>query len=206
MFSYITQNNNGGFSNIDNPGIDGRSEWLFATPTFREFDYAIVRYKWDSLSGTDLDTRTGLINTGTSYDSQRVGFCYDSIIYNQLATAYYIEWGGDNTSDTGPEACLIDFSVISTDFPLLSQIEIKLSAVWYGQRFSGDVILEFETYLGGVMTPSGLDFINVGGVLKNSIQVSGNVVADTTSCIEGDCIQTLIYDVGSKTANLSACL
>ena len=140
--------------------------------TLNEFDYLVVRYKWALGAGSDLDTFTGYINTGTSLDNVFMG--YGRSPYELPSGANYqnayIGWAGDNTSNNGVEAILVNFSKVTQDFPNLPAVTLRMAAAWYGQKSSGNIDMEIVTYLGGTMQKVGFDIQNVGGVLVQSIQ------------------------------------
>jgi len=181
----------------------------------REFDYAVIRFTWTSGAGTDLDTRTALVDTLEDYDDIQVGWCRYGTVGSSTGAIigppgstvnindpYYLFWGGDNTTSTGPESHLLNFPRISQDFPTLTTIKVDLRAFWYSTRESGDITIEYQTYLGGTMQRSGVDFINVGGTVVDTVQTTVNVATSQDDCIDGDHLKYLIYDVASKTATI----
>ena len=174
-------------------------------PPLLDFDYAVVRFLWDPSGGDDLDTRTCLINTGTPYDLDQIGWCKREEVGPYGTTTPYLKWGGDNTGSSGPEAHLIDFKQMVLDFPNLTEITIQLSAFWYWIRVSGNFQITFTTYLGGTMQQSGYDFINIGGTEVQSLLTNVNTSVNWSDCLIGQCIRHLRYVVATKTAYLENC-
>jgi hypothetical protein len=156
------------------------------------FDFALVRYTWNAGDGTDLDTRTAIIVPPRNID---VGWSRADV------DGTYLNWGGDNTSPNGPEAVLIDFNSLSTDYPDIDDFSIRLRLNWYSTRLDGNVGIQFQSYLGGTMQHSGTDFVNVGGQLVNDATVYVNCVSNSAGNVDGSDIGTLNYDSGTKTAS-----
>ena len=174
---------------------------------FNPFDYAIVRFIWDNAGGVDLDTRVGIL-TNIPYQLDYVGWCeWDNVptTAGLPIDDYYLVWGGDNTTSPGLEAVLLNFDKLVEDNPGLTEVELDLRAFWYDTINSGDFTLQFETYLGGSMQASGLDFINVGGIVVQTINVVVNTPTQTSSCVLGDCVKHLRYNVNTKVAVLEDC-
>lgn len=170
-------------------------------PSFSAFDFAVIRYGWDSAGGSDLDTRTALVSVDASVDGVDVGWSRSGTVAG--VSGNYLSWGGDNTSPTGTEAVVVDFPKIATDFPALTYIRVRLRANWYGSRASGNFALQFATYLGGAMSASGTDFINTGGTLATNLNRPSNVTSNVASNVDGEDVATLTYHVPSRTAVLS---
>lgn len=170
------------------------------------FDYLVVRYIWTDLAGRDLDTFTGFINTGTVYDNDWVGFGQgDPKVPGSApdATAYLF-WASDNTA-SGVEAVLINPKQFVIDNPgTATEIQVRLNAVWWSQRLTGDVQVQLTTYLGGTMSKSGFDFVNTGGVLVDSITLGTNVDRLSTSKNIADSTNVAIarYNKTTKTATI----
>lgn len=140
---------------------------------FGEFDFMIVKYRWFTYSGYDLDTRTTIEGTlDPAVDNQFVGWARGDIapggrriIGDPLEP--YLTWGGDNTSLAGEEHVLVDFKKLAEDYPLITDFFASVRAFWFSTRNAGNVEIEFETYLGGTMNPIGKTFENVGGQIVN---------------------------------------
>lgn len=167
------------------------------------FDFAVIRYSWDAMGGTDLDTRTALVEVEASVDGLDVGFGWNRHGAISGASGDYLVWGGDNTDPEGSEAVLIDFAKIAADFPALSEIKVRLRANWFGLRNSGDFILQFETWAAGVMTPIGTDFQNTGGTSVETLTLPRNVLSNVSGDVDGDDCGTLIFTTRSRTANIT---
>ena len=105
--------------------------------TIKNFDYAVIRYKWVDLSGLDLDTKTQVISP---YSDTKVGW-NENVQYGN-----YLKWGGDNVN-AGVESVLLNLKALKEDNPLYTgEFKISLGGYWFNIRRSGDIILEFQTY------------------------------------------------------------
>jgi hypothetical protein len=148
------------------------------TTTLSPFDYLVVRYKWALGAGVDFDTFTGIINTGTELDNKYMGFGHGfGTEFPEAATAAssYIMWAGDNTQSNGIETCLVNFSKIILDHPLLDTIQVRMAGAWYNTVGTGNIDVEVTTYLGGTMVKSGFDIINTGGTQIQQLTFSKNI-------------------------------
>jgi hypothetical protein len=150
------------------------------------FNFMVIKYRWASGAGSDLDTFTGIVNTGiAALDNKFVGFGPSQTPQiptgNSINTSYAF-WAGDNTNNVaGSESVLINFSKIATDFPTLSTISTRMAAVWYAGKQSGNIELEIKTYSGGTMSVSGFDINNTGGTLNQTVTFSKNINLVSTS-------------------------
>lgn len=181
--------------------------------TLREFDYLIIKYRWFSYSGTDLDTRTCIEGTlDTAIDNKYVGWARGDINGNKRYVGNindpYIIWGGDNLSSVGEEHVLVNFKKLANDKPLIIDFFARLRAFWYGSKNTGDVQIEFETYLGGTMSSSGISFVNNGGQLIDKVtnDVIVNLLRTSVSTppnqIDGDDLGRIKYNKLTKKAVL----
>ncbi len=134
----------------------------------REFDFLIIRYRWFDYSGSDMDTRTCIEGTiDPAVDNKYIGWSRGDIdggrryVGNILDP--YIIWGGDNTSAFGEEQVLVNFKKVLEDHPLIVDVFARMRAFWYGSKNTGQIQIEFQTYLGGTMSQDGLGFKNTGG-------------------------------------------
>lgn len=128
-----------------------------------EFDFVVISYTWDSNNGKDLDTRTSITNPPRNYE---VGWDRGTTDNN------YLVWGGDNTSEFGPESVLIDINSIKRDFPNQEHIQVLLKAFWYSAAYNGNFNLNFVTYKGGSMeTDGGYGFRNLNGSLVDDLTI-----------------------------------
>ncbi|RYJ36692.1 Fibronectin, type III domain protein [Flavobacterium anhuiense] len=145
--------------------------------TLLPFDYMIIKYKWAFGAGADLDTFTGLINTGiNTLDNKWVGFGLGSEVpASALAQDSYIMWGGDVQDVTGIETCLVNFRKIKEDYPTLNDIQVRMAGVWWDSKNTGNIDVEITTYLGGTMEKVGKDIVNNNGQLVQQLNFSKNV-------------------------------
>lgn len=155
------------------------------------FDYALIRYTWGPSDGRDLDTRTAVATPSRLID---VGWDRASTDGN------YLTWGGDNTSTNGPEAVLVNFKDLASDYPDLTEFVIRMRIFWYGEKYDGNVGVNFQTYLGGTMEHTGTDFTNVGGTLVNDAVIYVNTPIQQSENNDGYDIGTLSYDPVTKYA------
>lgn len=170
------------------------------------FDYLVVRYIWSETAGRDLDTFTGFIATGTIYDNDWVGFGQGDPKVPAGATdaAAYLFWASDNTQ-SGVEAVLMNlkqFVLDSVGIP--SEIQVRMNAVWWSQRLSGEVGVQLTTYLGGTMSKVGYDFVNTGGVQVDQVTLSTNVDKQSTSAniVNSKDVAIVRYNTVSKAATI----
>lgn len=161
--------------------------------TVEDFDYAVIRYRWLSSGGQDLDTRTMLTNPNRN--NAMVG-------WDRLSTDNgYLVWNGDNTAN-GVETVLLDVKKILSDFPQQVTIEADMRAFWFSARLDGNLDIEFATYKGGTMQKSGYDFVNTGGSLVQNLKVSTNT-QDTNNSGDGERLAKLTYNIFAKTGSLT---
>ena len=128
----------------------------------KPFDYAVIRYIWDTSSGRDMDTRT--IITAPPRDVA-VGWA------KEYADRAYLIWGGDNVTVSGSEDVLLDFKGLKNDYPNQTVFEILLKAFWFAETINGNFKIQFATYKGGEMRQEGFNFINEGGLLVQSLLI-----------------------------------
>lgn len=160
----------------------------------RNFDFAVIRYLWSSNAGKDLDTRTAITNPSRNIE---VGW------NRQQNDSEYLIWGGDNTG-SGVESVLLNLQKLKSDNIGQQSFQVLCSAFWYSFKSSGDIEIQFETYLGGVMQQSGFDFINNGGSIVDNIRIPVNVVkTNTGSPHNGQPLLTLTYNATTNSSELS---
>jgi hypothetical protein len=172
------------------------------TTELSPFNYMVIRYKWALGAGQDLDTYTGIVNSGTSLDNKWMGWGHgfnDEIPVNALAADSYIIWAGDNTQANGVESCLVNFSKITTDYPNLNTVQVRMAGSWYRTVGTGNIDVEIVTYLGGIMDKSGYDIINVGGTLVQQINLAKSVPIQGTNLSKNiDSVTDLGYIMYTK--------
>jgi len=167
------------------------------------FDYAVLSYQLMPGGGQDLDTFTGMYDNGTIYDNTYVGFGQGSKIPNN-STNPFLTWGGDNTSNNGVESVLVNFNAISEEFPDLETIKIRMNAVWYSSKGTGDIQVALKTYLGGTMQQNGYDFVNIGGDIVDNFTIYRNVQVQShnANINQSSNVGNVTYDVETKQAML----
>ncbi len=147
--------------------------------TLLPFDYMLIKYKWAFGAGNDLDTFTGLVNTGIeTLDNKWVGFGHpfgNELPNNASAQNSYIMWGGDVQDLTGQETSLINFKKLKDDYTDLNNIQIRMAGVWYNPKASGNIDVEIITYLGGTMTKIDKEILNNNGSLVQQLNFSKNI-------------------------------
>lgn len=126
----------------------------FSAGTFsylNPFDYLVIRYKNNS-GGVNLNSFTGLINTGTSYDIS-YGSNTNWVGDSEPSTSPYLTFAGNNTGNGGEEAILVNFPQFIRDFasPLPNIITVRLHAWWHDTLVLGNTQIEFQTWLGGTL-------------------------------------------------------
>ena len=155
---------------------------------FEEIDYLIVRYHWESAGGSDLDTRTAIVDPDRAID---VGWSRAS------EDPPYLTWGLDNTG-SGYEAALVDIKAILAEYPDQKRVGIRLRAFWYASRASGDYSIEFTGYYGGEMVKDGYNWINEGGRNVRSITVQRNTSISVRGDVDGEDAGIAQYEPETK--------
>ncbi len=146
---------------------------------FAPFDTMVVRFIYNKpINGTDLDIMVYYDGTGTSQDMDAVGYGQSP---NPLKTPTdstpndlaYLWWATDDVGITGGtcvEAVVIgvDNFVSLSGASLPTEIDAYLRVGWFatigGGVDGGKVHVELVTYSGGVMSLSGTNIINTGGI------------------------------------------
>jgi hypothetical protein len=86
------------------------------------FNYMVIKYKWGNRAGADLDTFTGIVNTGVAaLDNKFVGYGAaqtSQVPSGSSISTSYVFLGGDTNAVSGSESVLINFSKV-TDFHYL---------------------------------------------------------------------------------------
>lgn len=159
----------------------------------KDFDFAVLRYKWTDQGGKDLDIRSYLERPDRH--TQVVG-------WNKLPTDNgYLVWNGDNQAN-GVESVLVDIKKIATDYPGYVDISVMLRAFWYSSVSSGDLVIEFVSYKGGEMTQSGFDWVNTGGSEVDIKELLVNT-KESKSNDNGEHLATLSFNLSAKSGFLS---
>ncbi|HDP79783.1 MAG TPA: hypothetical protein ENN21_02955 [Spirochaetes bacterium] len=145
--------------------------------TYTGIDYLVIRYYWDSgTGGTDLDTRTAIVDPARNID---VGWARGA------TDGGFLEWGGDNTG-VGYESVLISLRELATRYTGHRKFDIRMRAFWFSTRISGDINIEFTGYDGGRMVKDGYNWINQGGTQLGQATVIRNIVTQVGSNVDGD--------------------
>ena len=156
-----------------------------------DFDYLVIYYSWNERNGIDLDTRTSLTNPPRNIE---VGWDRSN------TDLTYLEWAGDNTTQSGSESVLINLKDIKTDFPNSNKISIMLKAFWYNTLLDGNFVLSYKSFKGGTMSPNGYSYENTGGVIVDSF--SSGCYTDSQDH-DGDLIGFLNFDLLNNKGSLS---
>jgi hypothetical protein len=171
-----------------------------------QFDHMLIRYIWLNGSGQDLDTSTGILNTGTSIDNTYVGFqqtagaTVEFVPTGATESSAYLWYALDNTSAAGTEAIVLGVNNIKNGVStLFNRIRFPIMAHWWSSRASGNIQIELTTYRGGVMSiTGGNNIINTGGVLVSTNTVSINVLklaGGSTALSSFQHLATVTYDI-----------
>lgn len=184
-----------GEEEVDPPYVPPVEEDVDKDTIIKAFDFALIRYRWTPTGGEDLDTRTYLTAPGRA--GRKVGW---SRLKNDDS---YLIWNEDNQG-VGVESVLIDIDKIHTDYPNEQIIELKMDGFWYSKVKSGNLAIEFATFKGGKMVPSGYDWINEGGLAIQILKLDVNTLVQYSSDIEGENLATLSYDTLLKKGTLVA--
>jgi hypothetical protein len=177
------------------------------TTTLNAFNYMVIKYKWALGAGQDLDTFTGVIGSGTELDNNFVGYNQGSISVPDSTTIdnAYLFWAGDNQQDNGYESILVNFNSITNDFPTLSSIVIKMSAIWYISKNTGNIDIEIKTYSGGTMGKTGFDITNTGGTVVQTLNFSKNIanLGRTATIVTSNDVGFITYTKSSTTGQIT---
>jgi hypothetical protein len=78
----------------------------------------VIKYKWGNGAGADLDTFTGIVNTGVAADNKFVGYGAaqtSQVPSGSSISTSYVFWADDTNAVSGSESVLINFSKVTTD-------------------------------------------------------------------------------------------
>ncbi len=167
------------------------------------FQYAVVRYTWNEFSGENFNMRTGIIDTNSPLDGQEVGWLRNMTIGSGPTPNFYLEWAGDNISEQGVEAVLVNFIKLSQDLPSESEFKVRLRGLFTGTLLTGDIQIELVTYSGGVMQKVGTDFVNVGGSEVGRITISKTLTTESSIDTDGEDLGEITYFPSTGTALLT---
>ena len=194
--------------NNSTQGIWGNQTQIITNATFPDFDYAVIKYIWVTGNGTDLDTRTAMVDLPDSaYNQVDIGWARGGngtmpgggAYVGPSTSNYYMWWSGDSQGTSGSEATLIDFIRLESSYPTLDELTIRIRAFWYGNRLNGDMQVNITTYKGGTMSKSGFNFVNTGGALVSNVTETYNMSIAASANIDGEDIGTLTFDFATNT-------
>lgn len=172
-----------------------------------EFDYLVARYYWAPGAGTDLDTLTGIINSGiSSIDNNWVGWSQGFSVPDGSVTAdAYLISAGDNQTSGGAESILLNLKKFTDENPSVPNIiNVNMYAFWWGSRNTGNALFELIAYSGGTMAKNGFEFENTGGLEVFRQTFTKNVTAVSKSSNPGTStlLGTIRYNKTTKVAEL----
>lgn len=175
-----------------------------------EFDFMLVRYMWGAGSGNDLDTSTGILNTGLAIDNSYVGFnqtggtTQEFVPLGTTSSSAYLWYALDNTSGDGVEAIVLGVNNIKNGpATLFNKIKFPIMAHWWSARGTGNIQIELTTYKDGYMGKTGTNIINVNGTLVSTNTLSVNVLQMASGSVILSAFQhiaTVDYDILTDTA------
>jgi hypothetical protein len=181
---------------------------------FDPFDTMVVRFGYTKpANGSDLDIMVYYDQTGTAQDLDAVGYNQNP---NQFKTPTdatpndlaYLWWATDDVSTpAGPciEAVVIGVKNFTNNLtPTGTTLNIPLRVGWFGAMGDGDINIELVTYSGGVMSLSGTNIINTGGVVVDVQSTTANVTSfpGQVSLAHSNLVGTVQYNTITKTAVL----
>jgi hypothetical protein len=142
-----------------------------STIIINEFDFMAVRYSWEAGSGKDLDVMVGFEVNGTAIDGKYIGYGNNDRNNNKTIPVgtspesnAKLWWAFDNQASAGVEGVMIGIKSFIDTYPNSPDIiQVGLYAVWYDSVISGNFKLELATYIGGSMSVSGTNIVNIGG-------------------------------------------
>lgn len=139
----------------------------------------VIRYSWSAASGTDLDTRTALIDCDPLVDGQTVGwFSGGQVEVVSGGGGVILLWADDNTH-SGTEAVLLDEGELRLTFPEVNFIKVRLRAHWFGAPGTGDVVISAALYYSAAMPVTGEYNFKLSG--RPIAEVSANRVVTATN-------------------------
>ena len=119
-------------------------------------DYLILTYEWSTTDGTDLDTKSEMLNSSYS-DLDNIGIGWVSPLSVAISTSArdsVLMWGGDNTL-SGQETVLLNVKKYKTLTGTPNETKVDLYASWYEAKVSGNCRIKIDGYSGGVISKTG---------------------------------------------------
>jgi hypothetical protein len=125
----------------------------FRDPAVQYGDFFVFNYL--NTDGNDLDIRFKILNPVVSGS---LGWAANNILSaNGQNIAFY---AGDSTTSPGKESVYIDKAKLLLAFPGITSFRVDLRAFWYGSAGTNPVVLNMDSYQGGVMVLSGTNYTN----------------------------------------------
>lgn len=173
---------NGGFSSHVLPDLGGGGGI---------FDYYVIEYALSS--GEDLDTRTSFL---VPMIDEVIGWAQGDSIQD------YLEWGGDNQSDTGVESAAFFVSNFTRDYPNQTVVEFDTRGMWFDEP-GINVELRVVGFNGGTMIKD-----NLGGWVNDTSErtvIISEIVpltyASGTTSDPGERLRIIVIDLESGQIN-----
>ncbi len=189
------------------------------TVVLEPFDYLIITYQYRSDDfNRDLDSATGLKNTGSDEDNKFVGcgqgYYATPDITRDINTAYLFQPGDDVGNGLG-ESIVVNFkNMIADNISVNDDVRVELYAGWCGghgtpgnpQTFPDLTNVSITSYSGGNMTITNQVITSDGTIIdgpfestdKSVIQMCcGNAATSKTH------IGTINYNLVSKVSNIT---
>jgi hypothetical protein len=204
-----------GYSNVSYQ--EACSGTIACVPTIASHDYVIVRLRWPTTSGSDLDIIASFTNTGVGgVQGNTIGYGQGSYTVPDNTTLVqdaFVYWNGDNTS-SGVEAFSVNYGRLLNVYPGITDnpIRFRLNAWWFGNRLTGEITVEFYAFSGGYPTVgSQFNMLPGGGsVLTDYVKLNVVVTANRSEAggvpitfANSQTLGYLNYDPVSKTATFT---
>lgn len=171
-----------------------------------DFDYLVARYYWAPGEGRDLDTLTGIVESGVaSVDDNWVGWSQGfSVPDGATVENSYLFSAGDNTG-TGAESVLMNLRKFADENPSVPNIiKVNMYAFWFGSRNTGNALFELIAYKGGTMSKVGYEFENTGGseVFRQTFTKNVTSVIKSSNPSTSTLLGTIEYNKSTQQAEL----
>lgn len=166
--------------------------------------FLILRYSWTSGAGTDLDTRTALVDIDDAIAGIDVGWGASrrTALADSLG-APFLTWSGDETG-VGTEAVAIDIERIVATFPELGSIRLRMRANWFSTRLTGDVGLEATVWQGIRLQAESASFTMAGGSVLAAATTTANAASNTAGDVDGSNLGYLVLATADDSITFEA--